>query len=409
LKIAIIGAGASGILACINAKRINKNIHIDLFDSNKSVGKKILASGNGRCNISNTTLSQSNYIGENPSFVNFCLKEFNYKTFEKFCRSIGLLLDIKDTSKVYPLSNEAKSVVNLLQSQLESLGVNIITQTAIKDVSKHENKFTLKSEEDIFNEYDKVLISSGLGAAPQLNSTEDGINIAQSFGHSINPTYPSLVGLNVQSSYHHKLTGMKKEVNTTLYINGQKEYEVIGDVLFTKYGVSGFGILDLSQIASYNLSLYQEVQISINFFPKSNRNELLSQVEALLKALPNEKASVLLTGMVSNKLPNVLLEVCNLDQDVKAKDINAKQIRSLVNQLINWRLKITDTQGFKHAEVSGGGIRTEEVNDKTFESKKVKGLYFTGEVLDIVGHRGGYNLHFAWASGFVAGKSLAAK
>ena len=409
MKIAIIGAGASGILACINAKRINKNIHIDLFDSNKSVGKKILASGNGRCNISNTTLSQSNYIGENPSFVNFCLKEFNYKTFEKFCRSIGLLLDIKDTSKVYPLSNEAKSVVNLLQSQLESLGVNIITQTAIKDVSKHENKFTLKSEEDIFNEYDKVLISSGLAAAPQLKSTEDGINIAQSFGHSINPTYPSLVGLNVQSSYHHKLTGMKKEVNTTLYINGQKEYEVIGDVLFTKYGVSGFGILDLSQIASYNLSLYQEVQISINFFPKSNRNELLSQVEALLKALPNEKASVLLTGMVSNKLPNVLLEVCNLDQDVKAKDINAKQIRSLVNQLINWRLKITDTQGFKHAEVSGGGIRTEEVNDKTFESKKVKGLYFTGEVLDIVGHRGGYNLHFAWASGFVAGKSLAAK
>jgi len=322
---------------------------------------------------------------------------------------MGLLLDIKDTNKVYPLSNEAKSVVNLLQSQLDALGINIICQTSIKEVSKNNNKFELKSENDTFPNYDKVLISSGLQAAPQLNSTEDGIKIAESFGHSFNPTYPSLVGLNVESSYHAKLSGAKKEVNTTLYINGQKEYEVKGDVLFTKYGVSGFGILDLSQIASYNLSLYQDVQISINFFPNTNRNELLSQIESLLKALPNEKAALLLTGIVSNKLPSVILEVCKLNPDVKAKDINAKQIRGIVNQLINWRLKITGTQGFKHAEVSGGGVRTEEVNDRTMESKLVKGLYFTGEVLDIVGHRGGYNLHFAWASGFVAGKSLASK
>ncbi len=409
MKIAIIGAGASGIVAAINAKRINKNVEIDLFDINKSVGKKILASGNGRCNISNTTLSLANYIGENPSFVSFCLKEFDYKVFEKFCRNMGLLLDIKDTNKVYPLSNEAKSVVNLLQSQLDALGINIICQTTIKEVSKNNNKFELKSEDNTFKNYDKVLVSSGLQAAPQLNSTEDGINIAESFGHSFNPTYPSLVGLDVESSYHQKLSGAKKEVITTLYINGQKEYEVKGDVLFTKYGVSGFGILDLSQIASYNLSMYQEVQISINFFPKLNRNELLTQIESLLKALPNEKASVLLTGIVSNKLPVVILEVCKLDPEVKAKDINAKQIRGIVNQLINWRLKIIGTQGFKHAEVSGGGVRTDEVNDRTMESKKVKGLYFTGEVLDIVGHRGGYNLHFGWASGYVCGKSLAGK
>ena len=407
LKIAIIGAGASGIVAAIQAKRNNNNINIDLFDINKSVGKKILASGNGRCNISNTSLSASNYIGENPSFVEYCLKEFDYKTFEQFCKSIGLLLDIKETSKVYPLSNEAKSVVNLLQSQLDSLGINIHCETTIKTVTKENNKFILKSSDETFNDYDKVLISSGLQAAPQLNATEDGINIGESFGHSFNPTYPSLVGLNVESNYHHKLAGVKKEVATTLYINGQKEYEVTGDVLFTKYGVSGFGILDISQVASYNLSLYQEVQLSINFFPNSNRNELLSKVESLLKAQPLEKASILLTGLVSNKLPSVILEVCKLAPEVKAKDINAKQIRSIVNQLMNWRLKIVDTQGFKHAEVSGGGLRTDEVEAKTMQSKKVKGLYFTGEVLDITGHRGGYNLHFAWASGFVAGKSLA--
>lgn len=406
MKIAIIGAGAAGLLAAITAKRQNNSLIIDIFDINKAIGKKILASGNGRCNISNTTLSESNYLGENPSFASYALSQFDYKAFEKFCKSMGLMLDIKETSKVYPLSNEAKSVVNLLQAQLEALNINTILETRIHSIEKQDKTYTLKSEDKTFEGYAKVLISSGLNAAPQLNATEDGLNLAEQLGHSYNPTYPSLVGLNVELDYHSRLAGMKKEANITLLINGQKERELTGDVLFTKYGVSGFGVLDISQEASYELSLYQDVKLSINFFPNSNRNELLSQIESLLKALPNEKASVLLTGLVSNKLPQVLLEVCGLDKEVLAKDINAKQIRSLVNQLMNWRLQIVDTQGFKHAEVSGGGVRTDEVDSKTYESKKAKGIYFAGEVLDITGHRGGYNLHFAWASGYIVGKSI---
>ncbi len=129
--------------------------------------------------------------------------------------------------------------------------------------------------------------------------------------------------------------------------------------------------------------------------------------ENLFKNLPNEKAVVLLTGIVSNKLAPILLDVCKIDKESLAKNINAKQIRGLVNTLINWRFKITDTQGFKHAEASGGGVRTDEVDSKTYESKKCKGLYLAGEVLDVVGHRGGYNLQYAWASGYVVGKSLA--
>lgn len=409
MKIAIIGAGACGIVASIIAKQQNSSIEIDLFDINKSVGKKILASGNGRCNISNTQVGCENYMGENPNFASYALEQFDYKAFEKFCKNMGLLLDIKQNNKVYPLSNEAKSVVNLLQAQLNNCNINIICETTIKEITKKNNLFILKSEDKCFEGYDKVLISSGLSAAPQLNATEDGLAIAKSFGHSINPTYASLVGLNVDSTYHGRLAGVKKEVEVTLLLNGQKDKEVIGDVLFTKYGVSGFAILDISQEASYNLSLYQEIKLIINFFPSLNRNELLSNIESILKSLPNEKASILLTGLLSNKLPSVLLEVCNINEDSKAKDINAKQIRAIVNQLQNWRLPINGTQGFKHAEVSGGGIRTDEVDGKTMQSKKVKGLYFGGEVLDITGHRGGYNLHFAWASGFIAGKALAKK
>ena len=406
MKIAIIGAGAAGIIAAITAKRLNKKLQIDLFDINNAIGKKILASGNGRCNISNTSAKVENFIGENPNFASYALKEFDFKAFEKFCKSIGLLLDIKETNKVYPLSNEAKSVVNLLENELENLGVNLILETKVLDIEKKADKFIVKSETKEFKNYDKVVISSGLAAAPQLNATEDGMNIAQKLGHSFNLTYPSLVGLHTNFEQNSRLQGVKKECSVSLFIDGQKECEIYGDVLFTKYGLSGFAILDISQYAVYPLSLYQDVQVSINLFPNQNRNELLSAIETLFKTVPNSSASLLLTGIISNKLAPIILQVNNIDKETKAKDISAKQIRAIINTLINWRFKITDTQGFKHAEASGGGIRVDEVDDKTYESKKCKGLYLAGEVLDIVGNRGGYNLHFAWASGYLVGKSI---
>ena len=406
LKIAIIGAGAAGIMAAITAKRLNKNLQIDLFDANKSIGKKILASGNGRCNISNSNITSKNYIGENPDFVNYALKEFDFKAFEKFCKSIGLLLDIKESGKVYPLSNEAKSVTNLLELALQELDVRDFLETFINDIEKEGEKFIIRTNEKEFKDYDKVLISNGLGAAPQLNASEIGLDFASKFGHSYNPTYPSLVGLKTENTYNGKLQGVKKECNVSLFINGNLEQEIFGDVLFTSYGVSGFAILDISQLAVLNLTSYQDVKIAINFFPKINRNDLADQIQALFKTVPNQKAVDILTGIISNKIAPVLLDICKIDLNTKASEINAKQIKAISYQLNQWKLKVIDSQGFGHAEASGGGVRTAEVDNKTYESKLVKGLYFAGEVLDIVGNRGGFNLQFAWASGYLVGKSL---
>jgi predicted Rossmann fold flavoprotein len=406
LKIAIIGAGAAGIMAAITAKRLNKNLQIDLFDANKSIGKKILASGNGRCNISNSQITSKNYIGENPDFVNYALKEFDFKAFEKFCKSIGLLLDIKESGKVYPLSNEAKSVTNLLELALQELDVRDFLETFINDIEKEGEKFIIRTNEKEFKDYDKVLISNGLGAAPQLNASEIGLDFASKFGHSYNPTYPSLVGLKTENTYNGKLQGVKKECNVSLFINGNLEQEIFGDVLFTSYGVSGFAILDISQLAVLNLTSYQDVKIAINFFPKINRNDLADQIQALFKTVPNQKAVDILTGIISNKIAPVLLDICKIDLNTKASEINAKQIKVISYQLNQWKLKVIDSQGFGHAEASGGGVRTAEVDNKTYESKLVKGLYFAGEVLDIVGNRGGFNLQFAWASGYLVGKSL---
>ena len=393
-------------MAAITAKRLNKNLQIDLFDANKSIGKKILASGNGRCNISNSNITSKNYIGENPDFVNYALKEFDFKAFEKFCKSIGLLLDIKESGKVYPLSNEAKSVTNLLELALQELDVRDFLETFINDIEKEGEKFVIRTDEKEFKDYDKVLISNGLGAAPQLNASEIGLDFASKFGHSYNPTYPSLVGLKTENTHNGKLQGVKKECNVSLFVNGNLEQEIFGDVLFTSYGVSGFAILDISQLAVLNLTSYQDVKIAINFFPKINRNDLADQIQALFKTVPNQKAVDILTGIISNKIAPVLLDICKIDLNTKASEINAKQIKAISYQLNQWKLKVIDSQGFGHAEASGGGVRTAEVDNKTYESKLVKGLYFAGEVLDIVGNRGGFNLQFAWASGYLVGKSL---
>lgn len=407
MKIAIIGCGAAGIMAAITAKRLNKNLQIDMFDANKGIGKKILASGNGRCNISNSKITSKNFIGENPDFVNFALKEFDFKAFEKFCKSIGLLLDEKESGKVYPLSNEAKSVTNLLELALKNLDVNVYLEHFIKDIEKVEDKFVVKTAEFEYKNYDKVLISNGLGAAPQLNANESGLDFASKFGHSYNPTYPSLVGLQTDNNYNGKLQGVKKECLVSLFVNNNLEQEIFGDVLFTSYGVSGFAILDISQLAVLNLSSYQDVKIAINFFPKINKNDLADQIQSLLKTVPNQRVVDILTGMVSNKIAPVLLDICKISLDIKANEVNVKQIKAIAYQLNQWKMKVVDTQGFAHAEASGGGVRTIEVDNKNYESKLVKNLYFAGEVLDIVGNRGGFNLHFAWASGYLVGKSLA--
>ncbi len=410
MKIAVIGGGAAGIMASITAKRLNKDLQIDIFDANKSVGKKILASGNGRCNISNTEITSKNYLGEDPSFVDFALKEFDFKAFEKFCKSIGLLLDIKESSKVYPLSNEAKSVTKLLELALNTLDINILCEEFVKEIKKEDNKFSILSNDIWHKSYDKVLISSGLGAAPQLRSSEIGLNLAQNFNHTFNPTYPSLVGLCTVENFTKELAGVKKECKVSLYVNRNLEEQILGDVLFTSYGVSGFAILDISQRAVFALSNYMDVELRINFFPNINANDLANTISSLFKSadsLIDELVVDVLAGLIPNKLCKVLLDISKIDLNAKIKDINTKDIKKLAYNLNEFKLKIEDTQGFAHAEASGGGVRTVEIDNKTYESKLCSNLFFAGEVLDIVGNRGGFNLHFAWASGYLAGKSLA--
>jgi predicted Rossmann fold flavoprotein len=403
-KVAIIGGGAAGLMAALAAARSGADVTI--YEHNKSVGKKILASGNGRCNIINTTAFVDDYFGADPGFAAFCLGQMPFASFEKFCQSIGLLLDVKDDGRCYPLSNEARSVVLAFKSAVEEAGVKILAERRVFGISKEAKKFIIESGQgnDVF---DKVLIATGSEAAPQLGATGDGYEFAAAFGHAIEPPYPSLVQLHIDSAIHHKMAGVKTVAEVTLYLNGKPEEKIQGDILFTNYGISGLAILDVSQKASSALQAYQQVAVGINLLPRFSRQALGSVLEKLFASVPNHSLETVLSGVIPTKIVPYLLQSANIEPTLQASGLGTKEIKKLAHQIQDWRFEISDTHGFKHAEVSGGGVSTLQIESRTMESKLVEGLYFAGEVIDIVGRRGGYNFNFAWASGMIAGEQLA--
>ncbi|MFZ2890056.1 NAD(P)/FAD-dependent oxidoreductase [Sulfuricurvum sp.] len=400
--IAIIGGGASGLMAALFAARAGSNVTI--YEHNNNVGKKILASGNGRCNIINTTASHEDYAGVDPQFVTYVLKQLSFAYFEQFCHSIGLLLDIKEDGRCYPLSNEAKSVLIALKSAVSGMGVKIITDSKVTAITKHDSYFNVQTNHDK-QRYNKVLIATGSEAAPQLGATTDGYSFARSLGHEIIPTYPSLVQLHLNSKNHHKMAGVKTTAKVSLIIDGKVKEKVVGDILFANYGISGLAILDISQKASYALMHQQRVSITLNFLPRYDKTTLINTIEKLFASVPKHDVHTALCGLIPAKIATYLLEDTAI-KNTTVSALNLKEIKKIAHLIGEWKFEVIDTHGFKHAEVSGGGVSTVQVNNKTMESKLIEGLYFAGEVLDIVGRRGGYNFNFAWASGMIAGKEM---
>lgn len=391
-KIAIIGGGASGLLCAIFCAK--SGVQVDIFEQNSKCAKKILVSGNGRCNITNTNLSSNDYFSDNPEFVQDALNEFGFREFEKFCNSIGLILDIKEDGRVYPLSNEAKSVAKIFEDYALALGVLFHRETKIENIKSLQEK------------YDSIVVATGSEAASHLGGNADGHSFAKEFGHNIIPSYPSLVQLHLNSSLAKKMSGAKINGEVTLLLNHKKDITSSGDVLFTNYGVSGFAILDLPQRASVALMNYEAVDISLNLLPAFNAQKLSTHILQVVKSVPNLTILDILVGLIPIKIAQNLLDSLEISHTLESKGIHTKLSKKIANTMLNWRFEVSDTHGFRHAEVSGGGVDTMEINPKTMESLKCHNLYFCGEVLDVVGRRGGYNFAFAWSSAYMVAKNI---
>ncbi len=391
--IAIIGAGASGLVAAITAAKAGAKVTV--YEKSAKIGKKIHASGNGRCNITNDNISLENYHGKHPHFAKETI-QFDAK---KFFNELGLQLRRGNGTRLYPLSHQASCVVDFLGFACKKYGVTFVKECEIEKIEKENAHFILHYH-DTHTLADAVIIATGSGAMPNLGSSESGYAFAKAFGHEVEKPFAALVQLNSPEKVFTKASGVKIEAEMEIYVDNQPKMGIKGDLLFTSYGLSGSAILDLSRIASRATMKKQDVFIMIDLLPDFSQQALKALLQ---KQLPLKLPLYLwLNGIIPKKLIEPIMIVAKLDANTP---LNNKTINTLAYTLKNLKVSISGTRGAKGAEIMAGGILTEEINPKTMESKLVKGLYFTGEVVDIDGDCGGYNLHWAWSSGYRAGEN----
>ena len=401
-NIVIVGAGASGMVTAILASRQGKKVL--LLEKNNKVGKKLLATGNGKCNILNQRPTLEHFYSQHPLFVASVFKDYSYYEVRQFFRSIGLELVEAKEGKVFPMSLQASSVVELLEAECEQLGVKILCDTLVEKITYKKNQYTIQHTKGRV-ESPTLVIATGHVSAPQLGGVLDGVNFAKSFGHKIVKDFPTLVQLTSSRKDLKQIAGVKVESRVTLKGKSSKTIHKYGDVLFTSYGISGLAILDISRAVMKELIHTPKVTLTIDLMPKISEAQLLSLMKKSLRKKSEKPVPLWLQGFIHKKLISVVLKPLKLEDLVESK-IKIEHLEKIVKAIKEFEFVVNGSRGYKGAEVATGGVDVKEVNPKTMESKKQKGLYFTGEVLDVDGDRGGFNLYFAWVCGLRAGKSV---
>ena len=398
----VVGAGAAGLVAAITSARTGQKIL--LLEQNTKIGKKILVSGNGKCNIDNKYITLHRFHGENPGFIDEILKGYDFEVVEKFFTSIGLELIEGKEGKMFPMSLQASSVVEMLEYEAKRAGVQILCDCSVTSLSKEGDTFTVETSKGT-KRSKKLLLASGSPAAPQLGGSNSGYAFATKMGHSLIPRHPSLVQLCSDETWVKECAGVKVAGIAQLYVNGEYITEKKGDLLFTNYGISGLAILDLSREVSTRLAHYDYCELNMDLMPELSKEKLTNLLLGRIEEGSEKPIAIWLHGVINKKLISIILEQskCKAKQE---NELNRKEVGKLVYTIKNLKLSINDTKGFKGAEVATGGVNTTEINPQTMESKLVPNLYFAGEILDVDGDRGGFNFHFAWISGIKAGNNF---
>ncbi len=399
-EIAVIGGGASGLIAAITARKAGKKVTI--LERKERILKKVLVTGNGRCNLTNARASISNYFGKNILLIENILNNFTPQNVMDFFYELGVICNEEERGKVYPLSGQASSVVDALRFEAEKLGIKIETEFYVRKIEKDGFKFKIFSEDKRKIEANRVILSTGGQSYPELGSNGSGFQLAKDFGHSITKLSPAIVQLKTEKYQVKGLQGIKADTSVTAYGDNKKICTYNGELLFTDYGISGNVVFNISFV----MPLYKNVEFEIDFMKKFDYNELYELLRKRKKIMAHLTMENYFNGMINKKLGQFLSKMSGIEKLSKpVKDLNDNEIRKLCTSLKKYRINILETTGFKNAQVTAGGISLDEVNTDTLESKIIKGLYFSGEVLDVYGECGGFNLQWAWASGYIAGKN----
>jgi len=388
-SIAIIGAGASGMMAAIVCARNGASVTI--FEKNEKAGKKIYASGNGRCNITNLDVNYSYFHSNTPKVISKVLTQFSKDKTVEFFKSLGIELFENEDGRMYPLSKQASTVVEQMLYAMQSLGVKLYLESEVTKISKDNGKFSLfiDSKKSLF---DKVIISAGGEVASHLGGSDSGYTLAKMLGHSIVKTMPSLVQLDCKHQCLRELKGVRIDAKVHLLVDNKIVNVENEDLLFTDYGLSGPTILKSSRLAAFALDKSRKVEVAIRFLPNFNKIELTDMLKNFIKIDDKKDMQLHLSSIIHKKIARCILK-------------ETKSIDGIIKRLQNWKFSVTSLHGYKSAETTIGGVSFEKIDLQSLESNIHNGLYFTGEVLDVDGDLGGYNFQWAWSSGYVAALS----
>ena len=404
-KVVVIGAGASGLVTSIKAS--NKNNKVTLLEKNNICGKKILITGNGKCNYFNEDFTINHYNSNNLDILSNIITKDNKKLILDFWNNLGIIPKIKN-NYYYPASNLAATIQNTLILEAKYNNVDIKTNTEVLDIDYINNKFIITTNNETI-ECDKLVMSSGSKAAPQTGSTGFGYDILTKFNHTIIEPLPSLVQLRSTGNFLKEWNGIRTDVKVKLYENNNLIKEEEGEIQLTDYGVSGICIFQLSGLVSRGLYNNKEERLTIDFLPYlniSSRKELVEYLDNRNNNLKDRTITELLEGMLNYKLINIILKQNKINNNKHWNTLSNKDKLNIAIYLKEFPLDILDTNSYNKCQVCTGGIPLSEININTMESLKQKDLYITGELLDVDGECGGYNLSFAWLSGLLAGNNI---
>lgn len=401
-KIIIIGAGASGITAAITAKDMGCDVAI--VESNNRIGKKILITGNGQCNITNAHINVKRYHSNNSNFFENIIKSFNYKDTVNFFYSLGLPITALDDGRMYPMSLQASSVVDILKTSLEERKIPIYLNSKIVKIKKLKDKFILTNQNKETFECDKLILACGGKSYPKTGSDGSGYELAKILGHNIITPLPALVQLKLNYNRLKALSGIRFYGNAELITDNTSVSKQFGEILFTNYGISGPAILQLSRFASIALEKNKNVKLKIDIMPKFNKQSLINFLENHWGTFGYRSVSSSLIGIINKRFIPILLKQAGVELHKACFDLTWKEKSNIYNLLKSWTFEVIGTNGFNNSQVTCGGVDTSNINNITLESKITPNLYFCGEILDVDGDCGGFNLQWAWSSGFTAGK-----
>ena len=404
MKTAIIGGGAAGLMAaCLLAR---KGEDVLLLEKQSRVGRKLLSTGNGRCNLSNLNASEKDYHGD-ARYLRAALDAFNPEDACDFFESIGVQCVADEEGRVYPLSNQAAGVLDALRLYAEEKGCEMRTDFAVTRITK-KKRFIIEAENETL-QADRVIVACGGMAAPKLGGCGDGYKLLEGFGHKITPKFPAIAALKTDPEAVRALKGIRMQGELTLFSGGQALRRERGEILFSETGVSGICAMQLARSVNLEIQRGKKCSLQLNFLPDMAEDAAAAFIENRCRLLPERSMDDFLSGIMPKRLGQVLAKAAGIAPlSIRACELTSKQQRALQRAITQWTLPVKSTLGFDQAQVTCGGAELKDFHPESLESKLVPGLYAAGEVLNVDGDCGGFNLHWAWASAYLCVKGITA-